>query len=242
MSLESFAGLDQGEGMSEAAFEIFKEKMKRAAAQIAAIKKEEKKQKKKEHELLKILLKFVKTSHKSDLVLLISRVLEENIPANFVLAIVLLGNEDIQKEVGHFLMLKPGEATPDEKALIFFTEDDKTTPLKTKIEIDNWLKNLMVQADETPQKLVEKSYKIEFIREEDEYGLDAAKVTKKRTLKMVVVQLMTYVLRDFLEQNKVHEPYDKLYEFCHFIFKGIVEKTEESLDNRKELKGEVEEL
>lgn len=64
MDLESFGGFDTGEGMDEAAFEAFKEKMKRTAAQIAAIKKEEKKQKKSEQDLTAILLKFVKTSHK----------------------------------------------------------------------------------------------------------------------------------------------------------------------------------
>lgn len=67
MDLESFIGFDGDEGMSEAAFEKFKERMAKAQAQIAAIKKEEKKQKKKEDELVKILLKFIKTSHKKDL-------------------------------------------------------------------------------------------------------------------------------------------------------------------------------
>mgnify|MGYP005669001197 CR=1 FL=1 len=75
MSLENFAGFDQNDGMDAASFEKFKEKMKRAAAQIKAIKKEEKKRKKKEDELVKILLKFIQTSHKRDLVLVISRAL-----------------------------------------------------------------------------------------------------------------------------------------------------------------------
>ena len=98
MALESFLGLDGGEGMDEGAFEAFKEKMRAAAAQIAAIKKEEKKARKKEDELLKILLKFVKSSHNTELVLLISRCLEQNIPAHFILSIVVLGNEEIQRD------------------------------------------------------------------------------------------------------------------------------------------------
>src|SRR3989338_7421407 len=116
MSLESFIGYESGEPMSAASLEKLREKMKAAAAQIAAIKKEEKRRKQKEEELLKILLKFVKTSHKKDLVLLISRVLEQNIPANFILAIILLGNEEIQKEIGQFLLLKGAEQPVDEKS------------------------------------------------------------------------------------------------------------------------------
>jgi len=104
--LEEFHGFDQNDKMDAASFEKFKEKMRRAAAQIKAIKREETKRKKKEEELVKILLRFIKTSDKKDLVLLISRTLERNIPANFILAAVLLGNEDVQKEVGEYLMLK----------------------------------------------------------------------------------------------------------------------------------------
>lgn len=229
MSLDSFIGLDQGDGMSESAFEVFKERMKAAAAQIAAIKREEGKQKKKEEELLKILLKFVKSSSKKDLTLLISRVLEQNIPANFILAIILLGNDDIQAQVGKYLMLQSGEQqVSDEKSLIFFSEEDDTMPLKIKIEVDNWIKNMLSQAEETPQKLLKTGYDIEMIE-------------GKKTPKHVVIQLIAFVLRDFLEQNKIIEPYKKLSEFSSFIFAGILNKTREGLDNRKLLEDSTHE-
>lgn len=232
MALEYFFGADQGEGMSEAAFEVFKEKMKKAAAQIAAIKKEEGKQKKKEEELLKILSKFVKTSQKKDLVLLISRALEQNIPANFILAVILLGNEDIQKEIGSFLMLKG--AVSEEKALTFFRED-KTLPLKIRIELDNWMKSLLMQALETPQKLLKSTYEFEMIEiEKSEFG--NPKFEEKKRIKPVLIQLAAFVMRDFLEQNKIVESYSKLKEFAEFFLKGILAKTQEALDNRKFLK------
>ncbi len=240
MSLESFLGLDQGEGMSEAAFEALREKMKAAAAQIAAIKREEKKQKKKEEELLRILLKFVKNSHKTELTLLISRVLEQNLPANFVLAVILLGNEDIQREIGSYLMLKSGSENgsphsdnSEEKALTFFSETDDTLPLKIKIEIDNWIKNMLSQAEETPQKLLKTSYDIEMIELPKEFEYSDQKYKEKKVPKTIVVQLLTFVLRDFLEQNRISEPYSKLFEFAKFIFTGILNKTAEGIDNRK---------
>ncbi len=216
MSLESFINLDGGEGMSEAAFEAFKQRMKAASAQIAAIKKEEKKQKKKEDELIKILLKFIKTSHKKELVLLISRCIEQNIPANFILSVILLGNEDIQKEIGGYLMLKA--SVNDEKSLTFFGEEDQTLPLKLKIEIDHWIKNMLSQAQESPQKLIKTSYEVK---------------DEEKIIKSIIIQLLCFVLRDFLEQNKVDEPYEKLYNFSEFVLKGILNKTEEFLDNQK---------
>lgn len=243
MSLDSFVGFDQGEGMSEAAFEQFKERMKAASAQIAAIKKEEKKQKKKEDELLKILLKFVKTSQKRDLVLLISRVLEKNIPANFVLAIILLGNEDVQQQVGNFLMLEgtkealekvqnaQDNAEKDDKSLIFFKEDE-TLPLRVKIELDTWLKNLLYQAEEAPQKLLAKAYKIEMIELERESEFDEPKFEEKKSIHTSLIQLVAFVMRDYLEQNSLKEPYEKLKNFAKFALRGILTKTKENYENR----------
>jgi hypothetical protein len=221
MDLESFGGFDTGEGMNEAAFEAFKERMKAASAQIAAIKKEEGKHKKKEQDLVKILLKFIKTSHKKDLTLLISRALEQNIPANFILAIVLLGNEDIQKETGNLLMLETSEATPDEKALIFFGAD-KDIPLSARIQLDNWLKAILYQAEEYPQKLLKFAYEI--VRDEDD--------NDNKEIKTILFQLSTFIIRDFLEENKVDEPYRKLYEFSKFFIKGVLDRTAENLKAR----------
>ena len=242
MSLESFISLDQGEGGSEQALEALREKMRAAAAQIAAIQKEEGKQKKKEEDLLKILLKFIKTSQKKELVLLISRVLEQNIPANFILAIILLGNEDIQKEVGRYLMLKPvdGEkqandenSAHEEKSLVFFGEKDSALPLKVRIELDNWLKDLLFQAGENPQKLLKTAYKIEMIEKEKENEWDDPKYEEIKTPTLSVIHLMAFVMRDFLSQEKIEEQHEKLYEFAEFMFTGILNKTEETFLNRK---------
>ncbi len=227
MALESFIGLDAGEPMSEAAFEQLKEKMRAAAAQIAAIKKEEKKQKKKEYDLLKILLEFVRTSQKKDLALLISRVLEINIPANFILAIILLGNEDLKNAAGQYVMLNS-----DTKA-IFFTEDDKAMPLRVRIQLDNWLKDLLSQAEEYPQKLLKTAYKVEYIELEKEYEFEESKYEEKRSIQEPLIQLVTFVVRDFFEQNAISEAFKSISDFAEFVLKGILTKTKEMSENIK---------
>ncbi len=241
MALESFIGMEGGEGMSEGALEALREKMRAAAAQIAAIKKEESKQKKTEDELLKILYKFVKTSQKQELVLLISRVLEHNVPANFVLAIILLGNEDIQQEAGRFLMLNaPAETVPgdsfqnhdSEKSLVFFTNQDNSLPLKIRIELDHWIKNMLFQAQENPHKLVKTAYKTEMIELPKEYDWDDSEYKQEITIRIPIIQLLTFVLRDFLGQKDIDEPYDKLYDFAEFILTGILSKTKEGIESR----------
>lgn len=240
MSLEQFISPDQGEGMSEAAFEALRERMAAAAAQIAAIKKEEGKQKKQEDELLKILLKFVKTSSKTDLVLLISRVLEQNIPANFILSIIVLSNPEIHAEVGHFKVLDhagstsgANEATPQKNALVFFNSNDDTLPLKVKIELDNWMKNLLLQAEENPQKLIKTAYEIEMRELPKEWDFEDPKYERIERVQPILVQIITSVMREFLEQNNITEPFEKLYDFAKFIITGILNKTKENLEGRK---------
>lgn len=244
MSLESFISLDQGEGMSESALEALRERMAAAAAQIAAIKKEERRQKKKEEELLKLLYKFVKTSQKTQLVLLISRALEQNIPANFILGIIILGNPEIKEQLGDYLLLKaathveganqlPGASVNQEKSLIFFSDKDESLPLKVKIEVDQWIKSLLFQAEENPHKLLKTAYKIEIIKLPKEFDFDEQKYQESKDLQPPLVTLMTYVLRDYLEQNKIYQSYERLLEFCRFLLKGILDKTQENLEGRK---------
>lgn len=239
MSLDSFVGLDSGEGMSEAAFEKLRERMAAAAAQIAAIRKEEGKQKKKEDELLKILLKFIQHSHKKELVLLISRALEQNIPAVFILNIVLLGNEEIQEHLQTFIALNP--AAPNEKALTFFSPEDQSLPLKLKIEVDNWIKNILKVANEYPHKLLKHAYTIEKTKREVQSSFGSTEYDERKVIKESLIQLTAFVLRDYLEQNKHQEGFEKIKQFSHFILKGILDKTQENLDNRINLEGNTSE-
>jgi len=238
MSLESFIGMDAGEGMSESSLEQLRERMREAAAQIAAIRKEEKRQKQKEDELLKILLKFIQHSHKSELVLLISRALEQNIPAGFILAIVLLGNLEIQHHMQ--TLLAPKEADPNEKALIFFNQQDQSLPLKIRIELDNWIKNILESADLAPHKLLKYAYKIVKTEIENLSSFaDEKEYREDKVIKDAIVQLGAFVMMDFLKQNNLDEPVTKLQDFSKFILNGILEKTQENLDSRVSLSGDV---
>jgi len=275
MSLEEFQGYEQGDKMDAASFEKFKERMKAAAAQIQAIRKEEKKRKKKEDELVKILLKFIQYSHKKDLVLLISRTLEKNLPANFILAAVLLGNEDIQKEVGEYLMLpgikekieaianvqnsdthtsgerdvnsqdanspdsrQPDSSSQNSMALTLFGSD-ASLPLKVRIEVDQWISNMLYQASESPTKLLKTAFEyieVEGAEDRSIFGEESEKSLKKIVCRQLV-KLVAHIMFDFLEQNNIQEDILKLEEFSEFILKGILTKTREDIENRKELGG-----
>lgn len=233
MNFESFAGFNSSEGMSESSLEELKEKMKAAAAQIAAIKKEEGKQKKKEDELIAILFYFIKNSSKKDLTSKISKVLAQNIPARFVLAVILLGNKEIQRALKKELlneesikMLENGGEV-DSRALTFFKED-QTLPLRIKIELDAWIKEILKEAEEVPQKLLASIYEVTPSWKEEE--------VKKKSISKAVIDLMTFITVDYFDTQEFKNYQIKEVEkLALFLIKGIISQVKNNLENRKHL-------
>ncbi len=207
MSLDSFSGFSSAEPMSEAAFEAFKERMRAAAAQIAALRKQQAKQKKQEDQLVKILLQFIQSSTNTQLVLLISRCLEINIPANFILAIIQI----ISPEIGKMLnsnLLPESKKDASNQDMILFNEFDAAMPLRIRLILDNWLKNLLLQAEEYPTRLLKAAY----IVNED-----------TKTIHPHLSQLTAYVIKAFLTEHKSDKNANDIEKFTEFIIKGILD-------------------
>jgi uncharacterized protein YdiU (UPF0061 family) len=226
--LEFFGGMGGADKMDPASFEKFKERIQAAAAQIAALKIGEQKQRKKEEKLIQILLKFVKTGTKKDIMLLIARLLEQNVPPLFILSIVSLGNEDLKKELAEEEKLTQpqnkqlsGEITrelqKEENSLSLFGKDE-SLPLKVRIEIDAWLKYVFEQAFEDPFRLMQTA-------------LDSEK-----SLILPIIQLPAFILRDFLEKYNQQADYEKLKEFTEFFLNGVMSKVEDKIKEQKNLK------
>ncbi len=239
--LESFGGLDGGEGLDPAALERFQEQMRDNAAHIAALQKAQAAQQKQEDKLIKIILKFIKSSKNTGLVILVTQLLEQNVPAGFILSLILLGNEDIQEEVDiilklpeeHMARLEASEKasqkdsdqddTSETQEIVLFGENMSVLPLKIRIGMDLWGKNILAAAMGNPNKVLDAVYMP---------GTRAASTDEDTmVIKDVVVRTGAYVVREFIRQHNVEGDSDRIYEFCHFLLKGIMEKVEESLIN-----------
>ena len=215
---EAFSGFESTGEVDSASYEKFKERIKAAAAQIKALKKGEQKQRQKEEKLIQILLKFVKNHQKQDIMLLIARLLEQNVPAAFILSIVLLGNEEMFKDAEGKGLLEAGKKLEEEgtKALSFF-DKEKVLPLEVKIKIDSWMKNILAQALDYPHRVLKTVF------DEDE------------SLILPLVQLAAFILRDFLTSNKQEADYEKLKDFSEFFLSGFIKNVQEQVKSRKEL-------
>ncbi len=219
---ESFTGPEQGDQVDAASFEKFKERIKAASAQIKASQIQEQKQRKKESKLIAILLKFVKNQQKKDIMLLIAKLLEENVPPVFVLSIVMLGNDEIVKElqIEEQKQLKNPVPNndPQNKTMEIF-DKEKVLPFEIRVEIDKWMGNILKYALESPKRL------IKTIFDADD------------NLKLPLIQLTAFILRDFLESKNRKSDYEKLKEFSEFFLNGVMKQVKTHMEEQKELKG-----
>lgn len=220
---ESFGAVEDSGQVDAASFEKFKERIKASQTQIKALKKGEQKVRQKEEKLIKILTKFVKNHQKKDVMLLVARLLEQNIPPIFILSIVLLGNEDVLEDPESKKLLSRPEDLPEADYVSLAKYDkDELLPIKLKVRIDDWLKNILKSALENPNRLIKTVY------DEDEQ------------IKLPLIQLCAFILRDYLEANEEEADYEKLKEFSAFFMSGILKKVNDKLKSTKELEEKEE--
>ncbi|HLG25659.1 MAG TPA: hypothetical protein VI588_02615 [Candidatus Gracilibacteria bacterium] len=231
---ESFSGFDAGgEAFDPASFERFKERMKAAAAQLKALQKQEQRQKQNEDELVKILLKFIQgdpatgagKNKDREILLLVSRLLEQNVPAGFIVSLLLIAYKKIQEEMG-VKLLPPGaenmEAAEGSEAAENRNLPDtymggKVLPLKVKIAITIWINEIHRRISDDPHRILKTAV--------DGDGL----------VILPAIQLGTFCLRNYLEQQKVEHEYEQLKEFVDFALNDAVQKAHDELKDRKEL-------
>lgn len=218
---EIFSPTEGGESYDPAAFEQFKERIKKNAAFIAAAKKSEQKQKEKEDKLAKILLRFIQQNQKSAILMLAAKLLEENIPPSFILAIIILGNEEVMMELKKEANLEPAQIpqnlVPGEFSLIAEFSHN-ALPLKLKAEIDSWGKGIFEAGSAVPFRILETA------------------IDKQGNIKSIVIDCCANVLQDFIEGNGIQpEPYDTYFSFCEFFAKGVFAALKKQIENQKEL-------
>ena len=191
--MEFFAPGEGGESYDPAAFERFKEQIKKNAAAMATAKQQEQRQKQKEDRLAKILLKFIQGNQKSGILMLAAKLLEENIPPSFILSIIILGNEDIQEELKKEIAADaaqikgPADGATSDAAQAAHSEfslavrfNDQSLPLKIRAEIDEWGKGIFEAGSIIPFQVLETA------------------VQKDGMIKQIVIDCAANVLDDFM--------------------------------------------
>lgn len=225
---EFFNPSEGGESYDPAAFERFKENLKKSAAAMAAVRKGEQKQKKKEDRLAKILLKFIQSNQQSGVLFLAAKLLEENVPASFILSIVLLGNEgiigELKREIAMEQLAAPHESEPDgappvasEFSLLPRFAGASAVPLALKAEIESWGRGMFEAAEGMPFRLLETA------------------LDKEGNIKNVIIDCAANVLREFVEREMPSMDYETYASFCAFLLRGIMTHIKKQIEDQKKI-------
>lgn len=225
--LENFAA-QEGQESDPQALEALREKMRANAQQFKKDKKQEDQQHKKEGSLAHIIVKFLQAqgaqagnqTGSQEIMLLIVRCLEQNIPPVLVLAILLLTEHEtlpteeiIPDKIAQASQEMAARPTIYTNALTKIGLNEDTLPIKLKAEINKWIANIRHTADDkgpiVPQTLREPDGKI----------------------KVIAIQLTAFILRKFLSQHNLDPEYKKIQAFAHFTLDSVCKSIENKMTN-----------
>jgi len=190
-------------GVSEALSEEAKQKFAAAAAAMQQIKKEEKKSKKRDDQVARAIIQFLGNSNHTRFFVLISRLVARDCPSIFILAILSLINEECLATVREYLKETAGKT--DEETVGESTALTKTGELDAdtnRIMIE-WITRMQMTLASKPEKILLKLMI-------DEKNVDGA-----------VLQLTTFVIKEFFEKRNMSVEFDKLQPLTASILQAV---------------------
>ncbi|MFA5792257.1 MAG: hypothetical protein WC897_00095 [Candidatus Gracilibacteria bacterium] len=187
MSLESFFGLDtDAKGATESS-EAFQEMMRESAKAATAIGAHQVAQKTKENKLAKILMRYMGDPAKSDVVFLVIKLLQENVPGAFILAILSISDPDMEKELHDTFK----EGKPEDSTLMALS-GESFIPDNIKLDLNAWGDAILQAGLMMPGKTL------------------AGVLTPEQKLKSLVIDLLEFSLEEYFVRHGIEFSEDKI--------------------------------
>jgi hypothetical protein len=213
MSLDDFSFSEEGsEGISgnkevsKEVLEKFRENSKKASSQAKRDKKQEIKQKKEEDQLIKVIIQFLQNSQYSGFFILISKVGLNNVPSDFLLAILSL----IHKESFYVVNGSKIEFKQPPKQKSEFPKD-------ITILLSQWQKLVFSVASSKPHKVLETILDHDWKTDES------------------LIQLMSFIIREFFKYKKFSVPFENINNFSKVFLENISLELEKQINKQKTL-------
>lgn len=206
--------------------EQFREQMQRAQQQMAQLQKEEGQARGYDFSLAAIIVQFLSQPGNTDLFLLISRAVAQDVPSELLLAIIALVDEKAMTEV--FGLLRGGkEFTSLDPMSSRDPADFSAVPDDHKQYIDQWIQNIYYVALKRPQRVLESIV--------TNYRASAYNPDAVREVSPVLVQFSSFILRNYMSRMNIGFTMESLRDFMQAIFTDIVAKLENLLQGQKRL-------
>ncbi len=218
---------EAGEGSDEQ----FSEEMKKTQQALAQLQKEEGKAKANDHKLASILVQFLSQPENTDLFLLVSRAVANNIPSELILAVISLIDKKAFEEVKVFLESSEKQSpSPESKALaIAENKNFQSLSPDQKKEIDNWINKINEVSFKKPHRILESVV----IKKHSENPSKIDSVI--RQISPSLVQLSAFILRNYLTAQNTSFEFSQLQEFMQAVFVNLVKNLEELVQEQKKI-------
>ncbi len=205
--------------------EKFQEEMKRTQAAIAQLQKEEGKAKKNDNNLAAIIVQFLSQPQNTDLFLLVSRTVAQNIPSELIIAVLSLIDKKAQEEVAGLLKAgqseeRTGGEEPKVSLVIHKKTDFESLSPRQKKEIDVWISHMARVSAAKPHRTLE----------------SLVIPGPQRELSQVLIQLSAFILRRYLTDQQIDIEFADLRDFMQEVFVDIVKNLENLVSEQKKLK------
>ncbi len=199
-------GSEGGAEVSQEAVEKFREQSRKAAAQAKKDHQREEKKKGQDDVLVGIILQFLRTPKYSGFFLLISRLLEKNVPSDFILSVLAL----IHKESAQVLDAKniAIKKAPDQKSVF---------PPEISKPLASWNTLIFSVSSAEPHRV------LETVLDQD-WNIDAN-----------LVQFFSLVLKEFFHFKKFETPFENISGFAHTFLTNLSSSLEAQIQNQKKL-------
>ncbi|MBN2087909.1 hypothetical protein JW758_06210 [Candidatus Peregrinibacteria bacterium] len=209
--------------------EKFSEEMRKTQQALAQLYKEEGQARASDHDLALILVHFLSQPENTDLFLLISRSLAQDIPSELILAVISLIDKKASDKVIGFLETTEGQTSETKALTIADRKDFKSLSPELKKHIDGWIKLINQVAVKKPHRSLESL----IIKKRSSNPEDNGKLV--REISPSLVQLASFVLRNFLSAQKIEHEFDQLQAFIQEVFVNLVRHLEELVEEQKKI-------
>lgn len=207
--------------------EQFRDEMKKTQQALAQLQKEEGKAKSNDYNLAAIIVQFLSQPEYTDLFLLISRTVAQNIPSELIIAILSLVDKKAEEKVKGILEAgkteKPGpskaEGAEEASLTIHEKADFKSLSPEHKKAINNWVSNMSKVAAKKPHRTLE----------------SLVVPGPQRELSPMPIQLSAFILRNYLTDHQIDIEFENLHDFMQGVFVEIVKNLENLVKKQKKL-------
>ena len=197
--------------------EKFQEEMRRTQTAIKQLQKEEGSAKTNDNNLARIIVRFLSQPENTDLFLLISRTVAQNIPSELIIAILSLVDKNAEKETKG---LVEGKGDSDTSLAVHRKANFQSLSPEHKKAIDQWVVNIFKVASKRPHLVLE------------------TVVSKaQREISPALVQLSSFILRNYLKQNSLNVEFESLREFMQGVFVEMIKNLENLVKEQRKISG-----